>query len=116
MFTIILTIHVLMAVALIVLILVQHGKGADAGAAFGSGSSGSVFGATGASSFLYKLTSWLAILFFATSLSLAFLASNTDFSEQTSFINEENISKQENVKPSSEANINRDNKLGVIPE
>ncbi len=115
MFTIILTIHVLLAIGLIALILVQQGKGADAGAAFGSGSSGSVFGATGANSFLYKLTSWLAILFFTTSLSLAFLASNVSFNEPTEFINETNTSKQDNIKPSSKTDT-KDNKLGVIPE
>ncbi len=54
----------------------QHGKGADAGAAFGAGASGSVFGARGANSFLYKLTASLAFGFFLTSLTLAYLATN----------------------------------------
>ena len=76
MFTVILIIHVLLAIALIGLILVQHGKGADAGAAFGSGSAGSVFGARGANSFLYKLTVAIASTFFITSLMLAYLASS----------------------------------------
>ncbi len=75
-FQIILIIHVLLALGLIALILMQHGKGADAGAAFGSGSAGSVFGARGANSFLYKLTFALAVGFFITSLSLAYLAIN----------------------------------------
>lgn len=75
-FQIILIIHVLLALSLVTLILMQHGKGADAGAAFGSGSSGSVFGARGANSFLYKLTSSIAIGFFLTSLTLAYLATN----------------------------------------
>lgn len=76
MFTMVLTIHILVAISLIVLILIQHGKGADAGAAFGSGAAGSVFGARGANSFLYKLTSILAATFFATSLILTYLAGN----------------------------------------
>tara|TARA_B100001079_G_C16258605_1_gene446725 strand:- start:90 stop:461 length:372 start_codon:yes stop_codon:yes gene_type:complete len=75
-FQIILIIHVLLALGLITLILMQHGKGADAGAAFGAGASGSVFGARGANSFLYKLTASLAFGFFLTSLTLAYLATN----------------------------------------
>ena len=75
-FQIILVVHVLLALGLVGLILIQHGKGADAGAAFGSGAAGSVFGARGAHSFLYKLTAVLAIGFFVTSISLAYFASN----------------------------------------
>ena len=63
-FQIILVIHVLIALGLVGLILIQHGKGADAGAAFGSGAAGSVFGARGAHSFLYKLTAALGHSFF----------------------------------------------------
>ena len=74
--TVILIIHVLLAVALIVLILVQHGKGADAGAAFGSGASSTVFGARGSATFLTKLTTGIALIFFVTSISLAYIASN----------------------------------------
>ncbi|MEC7676812.1 MAG: preprotein translocase subunit SecG [Pseudomonadota bacterium] len=74
--TVILIIHVLLAVALIVLILVQHGKGADAGAAFGSGASSTVFGARGSATFLTKLTTVIALIFFVTSISLAYIASN----------------------------------------
>ena len=73
--TIILTIHIILSIALIVLILVQHGKGADAGAAFGSGASSTVFGARGSATFLTKLTTVIALIFFITSLSLAYFAS-----------------------------------------
>ncbi len=73
-FQVVLTIHVLLALGLVTLILMQHGKGADAGAAFGSGASGSVFGARGAHSFIYKLTASVATGFFLTSLTLAYLA------------------------------------------
>ena len=72
--TILLVLHVLVAVALIGLVLLQHGKGADAGAAFGSGASATVFGARGASSFLSRTTAVLATLFFLLSLVLAILA------------------------------------------
>ena len=75
-FQIILVIHVLIALGLVGLILIQHGKGADAGAAFGSGAAGSVFGARGAHSFLYKLTAVLAIGFFVTSVTLAYFATS----------------------------------------
>lgn len=71
--TLILIGHVLIGLALIGLVLIQHGKGADAGAAFGSGSSGTVFGARGAATFLQKLTGWLVVAFFATSLLLAYV-------------------------------------------
>jgi len=75
-FQVVLIIHVLLALGLVALILMQHGKGADAGAAFGAGSAGSVFGARGANSFIYKLTASVATGFFLTSLTLAYLATN----------------------------------------
>lgn len=62
------------AIALIVLVLLQQGKGASMGAAFGSGSSQTVFGSAGASSFLTKLTAWLAVAFFVITLALAWAA------------------------------------------
>ncbi|MEJ2361081.1 MAG: preprotein translocase subunit SecG [Gammaproteobacteria bacterium] len=73
---ILLVFHVIIAVALIALILLQQGKGADAGAAFGSGASGTVFGSRGSASFLSRFTAVLATLFFITSLTLAYLASS----------------------------------------
>ena len=89
-FQIILIIHILLALSLIALVLMQHGKGADAGAAFGAGASGSVFGARGANTFMYKLTASVAIGFFATSLTLAYLATNeTDAKSDPSRIMEQ---------------------------
>lgn len=70
----ILIIHVLVAISLIGLVLLQHGKGADVGAAFGSGASNTMFGSTGSLPFLIKLTAILAAVFFATSLALSYLA------------------------------------------
>jgi preprotein translocase subunit SecG len=75
---ILLVLHVLVAVALIALVLLQHGKGADVGAAFGSGASGTIFGARGSASFLSRTTAALAALFFANSLALAYLASERE--------------------------------------
>ena len=66
--------QVLISISLIGLILIQHGKGADAGAAFGSGASSTVFGATGSASFLSRATAVLATLFFAVALSLTIMA------------------------------------------
>lgn len=70
---IILLLHVLVCISLIALVLIQHGKGADIGAAFGAGASQTVFGSSGASSFLMKLTGGLAAVFFATSIYLGHL-------------------------------------------
>lgn len=64
--------HVIVAITVIALVLLQHGKGADMGAAFGSGSSGSLFGATGSANFLSRSTAIVATLFFLTSLGLAY--------------------------------------------
>jgi preprotein translocase subunit SecG len=66
--------HVLMALAIIGLVLLQHGKGADMGSGFGGGASGSLFGATGSANFLSRTTAVLAALFFASSLALAYFA------------------------------------------
>lgn len=74
--TIAVVIQVLSAIGVIILVLLQHGKGADMGAAFGSGSSGSLFGATGSANFLSRLTAVLAGVFFVSTLALAFFANN----------------------------------------
>jgi preprotein translocase subunit SecG len=72
----VLIVHVIVSILVIGLVLVQHGKGADAGAAFGGGNSGSVFGVQGSSNFLTRATSISVTLFFCTSITLAFMASN----------------------------------------
>ncbi|MBF7688382.1 preprotein translocase subunit SecG [Acinetobacter rathckeae] len=72
--TFVLVVHVLLAVGMIVLVLVQHGKGADAGASFGGGGAGTVFGASGSGNFLTRLTGILTALFFVTSITLAVFA------------------------------------------
>jgi preprotein translocase subunit SecG len=82
MHTAILVIHILVALGIIGLVLIQHGKGADAGAAFGAGAaggaSGTVFGAKGSSNFLSRSTALLATIFFLTSLSLAYLTKSVE--------------------------------------
>ena len=74
--SILLVVQVLLSISLIALILLQHGKGADAGAAFGSGASATVFGARGSGNFLSRATTIVAILFFIVCLSLAYISSN----------------------------------------
>ena len=73
---IVITAHVLIALVIIGLVLLQHGKGADMGSGFGGGSSSSLFGATGSANFLSRATAVLATVFFLTSLGLAYLATN----------------------------------------
>ena len=71
---VVLIIHVLAAAGIIGLVLMQHGKGADMGAAFGSGSAGSLFGATGSANFLSRSTAVFAVVFFVTSMGLSYLS------------------------------------------
>ena len=76
LFSAILLVNLLSALGVIGLVLVQHGKGADMGAGFGSGASGSLFGASGSANFLSRSTAVLAAVFFLTCLALAYIASN----------------------------------------
>ncbi len=71
MYQLILVIHILVAIGIIGLVLLQHGKGADIGAAFGSGASNTVFGSQGTGSFLFRLTGGLVLTFFVTSVLLS---------------------------------------------
>ncbi|TBU97912.1 preprotein translocase subunit SecG [Stutzerimonas kirkiae] len=73
--TVVIVVHLLVAVGVVALVLLQQGKGADAGASFGAGASGTVFGSQGSATFLSRLTAILAAVFFVTSLGLAFFAS-----------------------------------------
>jgi preprotein translocase subunit SecG len=76
MSTILIVVHVIVCVALIMIVLLQTGKGADMGAAFGGGASQTLFGSTGASTFLSKATTGAAIVFMLTSLALAYISSH----------------------------------------
>src|SRR6184192_943757 len=71
---VLIVLHVLIALAIIGLVLLQHGKGADMGSGFGGGASGSLFGATGSANFLSRATAVLAAIFFTLSLALAYVA------------------------------------------
>ena len=94
----ILIIHILASLGVIGLVLVQHGKGADAGAAFGSGASSTVFGARGSATFMNKVTTVIALSFFVTSLSLAYISSNKSSGSKSLIsdtVQEETIDKEE---------------------
>jgi preprotein translocase subunit SecG len=82
--TIAIVVQVLSAIGVIVLVLLQHGKGADMGAAFGSGSSGSLFGATGSANFLSRATAGVATLFFLATLGLAYTGMSGRIGERPS--------------------------------
>jgi preprotein translocase subunit SecG len=111
-----LVMHVLVCALIIGLVLLQKGKGADAGAAFGSGSSGTVFGAKGAANFLSRSTAVLATLFFASSLSLAYLGSNRPVA--TSMMDETASSGAEisSLLPLEEETAQSINDLPLLPE
>jgi preprotein translocase subunit SecG len=100
-FSLLLTIHILVAITIIGLVLMQHGKGADMGAAFGSGASGSLFGATGSANFLSRTTGVLAAVFFATSLTLAYVASSKP--KTTGSVMQEPVQLQTVSQPASTA-------------
>ena len=74
--TLIIVVHIIAALVVIGLVLLQHGKGADMGASFGGGSAGSLFGATGSANFLSRTTAVIATVFFLTSLGMAYLATH----------------------------------------
>jgi preprotein translocase subunit SecG len=76
LFNLIVVVQVISALSIIGLVLLQHGKGADMGAAFGSGASGSLFGASGSSNFLSKMTAFAAVVFFSATLALAYLGTD----------------------------------------
>jgi len=88
LYNVLLIIQIIVALGIIGLVLIQHGKGADAGAAFGGGASGTVFGSKGSGSFLTRLTGILAAVFFANSLVLAWLVAHPDSNGGKSIITE----------------------------
>jgi preprotein translocase subunit SecG len=120
LFSVVLVVHVLAAVGVIGLVLVQHGKGADMGAAFGSGASGSLFGATGSANFLSRTTAILATVFFVTSLTLAYVASNKP--KTTGSVMQDVVKSQPVSAPADEGSaktetpVNVDSKTKEIPK
>jgi len=101
--------HILAAAAVVGLVLLQHGKGADMGAAFGSGSSGSLFGATGSANFLSRATAVLATVFFLTSLGLAYFSSSKGKPEVAPVVPQQSLPMP--AQPQGESS-----KAGAIPK
>jgi preprotein translocase subunit SecG len=99
--TVLIVSHVLVALAIIGLVLLQHGKGADMGSGFGGGASGSLFGATGSANFLSRSTAVLAAIFFVLSLALAYVATRRPAEEGGGVIDA--IRKQQVEKPAPKA-------------
>jgi preprotein translocase subunit SecG len=109
--TLLLGVHILVAVALVGFVLLQHGKGADMGAAFGSGASGSLFGAAGSANFLSRTTAILATVFFMTSVGLTYVA--------TTHGTAQGVMKQQGVMqsvPEPAGKDAKDSKAGEIPQ
>jgi preprotein translocase subunit SecG len=105
-------VHILVASAVVGLVLLQHGKGADMGAAFGSGSSGSLFGASGSANFMSRATAVLATLFFVTSLALTYFSSLKNEPEIKPVVRQPATS----VPVAPTAPLNGSDKAGAIPQ
>ena len=108
--TLLIVLHVMVALAIILLVLLQHGKGADMGSGFGGGASGSLFGATGSANFLSRTTAVLAAIFFILSLALAYTATRKPAAEGGGVIDA--IRQQEAQKGAPKA----DEKPAAAPE
>jgi preprotein translocase subunit SecG len=109
--TTVLVVHTLIALSIIALVLLQRGKGADAGAAFGAGASGTVFGSRGSTNFFSRTTAILATAFFATSLTLAYISSQRSGSPD-SLIEEVAIEEQAEQAP---ATVIPDDEVPALP-
>lgn len=126
LYSILVTIDVLLAIGIIGLVLIQQGKGADIGAAFGGGASGTVFGARGSASFLTRVTTILAMLFFVNSLALAYLASHRPADESVIHTTQEPIAVMpdvESVQDLPQVNVGEvdsleplETEVGAIPD
>lgn len=114
MTTILTIIHVVIAATLIVLVLLQQGKGADAGAAFGSGASATVFGSSGAGSFMTRTTAILAAAFFIISLTLAYL--NANRGDEKRSVTEQAVPAQIDTTAPADKTLPAADDVPVIPE
>ncbi|MDR2000324.1 MAG: preprotein translocase subunit SecG [Zoogloeaceae bacterium] len=114
LFPLLLTVHIIVGLSVIGLVLLQHGKGADMGAAFGSGASGSLFGATGAANFLSRTTAILAAVFFATSLGLTYVANVQPRTVENSVMDRvKTLPATQEIPAEAPA---EDSKAGIIPK
>ena len=100
--TVLIVLHVMVALAIIGLVLLQHGKGADMGSGFGGGASSSLFGATGSANFLSRATAILAAIFFALSLALAYVATRKPTEQGGGVIDAIRSKQTQPAKPAAE--------------
>ena len=112
----ILMVHVVISVALVVLILLQQGKGAEAGAAFGGGASQTVFGSRGSGNFLSRTTGILAAGFFVTSMALAYFATQAVQAPEAGIPDARMIEQQQNVPTLDDSPASMDNIAPVLEE
>jgi len=112
MLTVLTVVHVLLTISLIGLVLIQRGKGADMGAAFGSGASNTMFGSQGAASFLTRTTGVIATLFFVTSLSLAYMGGQRTERQSVTELEQATLSVDKDVP----AEISDKPDLPVLPK
>ncbi len=112
--TIVWVVHVITAVVLIGLVLLQHGKGADMGAAFGSGSAGSLFGSSGSANFLSRSTAVAASIFFVTSLSLTYLYAKP--AHENGVMDRVDVNTLQKEMPAPAAGTSSDSKAQEIPK
>ena len=114
--TLVWIIHIIVAMALIGLVLIQHGKGADMGAAFGGGSSGSLFGSTGSANFLSRATAVMATVFFLTSMGLGYFALQHNKQHKVFNLPKTPVSTQRGGQPVPAPLQNPGSKAGEIPK
>ncbi len=112
--TIVWVVHIITALVLIGLVLIQHGKGADMGAAFGTGSAGSLFGSSGSANFLSRSTKYAAAIFFVTSLSLTYLYSQPV--QQTGVMDRADVNALSKETPAAAVVDTNDSKAKEIPK
>lgn len=103
----IMIVHVLVSVALVILVLIQRGKGSEMGAAFGAGASGTMFGSQGSTPFMVKLIASLAVIFFCTSLGLNYLVSKVN-THQPDILDLTPQDSTQPVAPASQSNVNQE--------
>ena len=117
MFNIVLTIHIILALLIIALVLLQQGKGADLGSQFGGGSSQSLFGAKGSATLLSKVTALCVVGFFSTSIGLTILTkTEQSVSSVDSVINEISIPEIPNSENTNESSLTQPKEKSVIPD
>ena len=112
--TLVWVVHLVTAVALVGLVLIQHGKGADMGASFGSGSAGSLFGASGSANFLSRSTAVAATVFFITSMTLTYMSSNP--SQQKGVMDQQAVVPPAQTAPAAAGGDASGNKPLEIPK